>query len=446
MAATMIATDRIPWYDADSGVLDRRIFSDPEIYRQELQRIFARAWNFVCHESQLPQSGSFFMNYIGEDQVIAVRDRTGAINVLLNSCSHRGNSVCRAEQGRTNSFLCSYHGWNYDLDGRLVAIPGQEAFYRNDVDKAKWGLGKAAQVASYRGFVFATLDPTAPPLEDYLGWVGRLGIDMIASNGDLEVVDGVQKNRLKCNWKLAVDNLYDWYHVKISHGSALRIGYAPEEAMAPMSQMVILGEYGHGIGGPGVTQAELDEYATRSKSGVGEPKWYDMMAARRLDPRVQQMLGPVGARSFGHPNIFPNLWITQFNQICLRVPRGPYETELWWFTLMPKDLPEDQRRFAIYMANHTFGPAGLLEQDDGENWSHSTRGAKGAVTQRLPLNYAMGRGHDRVQADPSGQSRIETVVNEHGQRWTYRSWQEWMQADSWQELMAHHSPAPSGVV
>jgi 3-phenylpropionate/trans-cinnamate dioxygenase alpha subunit len=52
------------------------------------------------------------MNYIGEDQVIAVRDRSGTVQVLLNSCSHRGNTVCRAEQGRTNSFLCSYHGWN----------------------------------------------------------------------------------------------------------------------------------------------------------------------------------------------------------------------------------------------------------------------------------------------------------------------------------------------
>jgi 3-phenylpropionate/trans-cinnamate dioxygenase alpha subunit len=446
MAATMIATDRTPWFDVETGVLDRRIFSDPDIYKRELTHIFARGWNFMCHESQLPESGSFFMNYIGEDPVIVVRDRTGKINVLLNSCSHRGNSVCRAEQGRTNSFLCSYHGWNYDLDGRLVAIPGQDAFYRNDVDKTKWGLGKAAQVESYRGFVFATLDPTAPSLEDYLGWVGKLGLDMIASNGDLEMIDGVQKNRLKCNWKLAVDNLYDWYHVKISHGSALRIGYAPEEAMAPMSQMVILGEFGHGIGGPGITQAELDEYAARMKSGGGEEKWYDMMAGRRLDPRVQQQLGPVGTRSFGHPNIFPNLWVTQFNQVCLRVPRGPYETELWWFTLLPKGLPDEQRRFAIYMANHTFGPAGLLEQDDGENWSHSTRGAMGAHTSTLPLNYAMGRGHDRVQADPSGQSRIETVVNEHGQRWTYRSWQEWMQADSWQELMAHHSAAPTGVV
>jgi len=130
----MITTDRTPWYDVATGVLDRRIFSDTELYQQELQRIFARAWNFVCHESQLREAGSFFMNYIGEDQVIAVRDRSGKINVLLNSCSHRGNSVCRAEQGRTNSFLCSYHGWNYDLDGRLIAMPGQESFYGDGFD------------------------------------------------------------------------------------------------------------------------------------------------------------------------------------------------------------------------------------------------------------------------------------------------------------------------
>jgi 3-phenylpropionate/trans-cinnamate dioxygenase alpha subunit len=98
------------------------------------------------------------------------------------------------------------------------------------------------------------------------------------------------------------------------------------------------------------------------------------------------------------------------------------------------------------MANHVFGPAGLLEQDDGENWSHSTRGAMGAVMRRRPLHYAMGCGHDRVQVDPSGQSRVETVVNEHAQRWTYRSWQEWMRAESWQALMVSHSPAPTGVV
>ena len=154
----------------------------------------------------------------------------------------------------------------------------------------------------------------------------------------------------------------------------------------------------------------------------------------------------MGKRSFGHPNIFPNLWVTLTRQLCLRIPRGPSETELWWFTLLPTSLSEKARRMALYMANHTFGPAGLLEQDDGENWSHSTRGARGTVTRSRPLNFAMGQGLDQVETDPSGQSRIETVVNEHGQRWTYRSWQEWIQADSWEALMASHSLPPDGVV
>jgi phenylpropionate dioxygenase-like ring-hydroxylating dioxygenase large terminal subunit len=447
MAEASTAADRQPWYDVENGILDRRIFTDPAIYQEELEKIFARAWNFMCHESQVPATGDFFMNFIGEDEVIVVRDRDGGIQVLLNSCPHRGNTVCRAEIGKANSFLCSYHGWNFDLTGRLIGMPGEDTFYRNDIDKDAWGLGKAAKVESYKGFVFATMDPNAPPLSDYLGWVGRVGIDMLASKGKLVALDGVQKNRIKCNWKLAVDNLYDWYHVKVSHGSALRVGLLSEEGMAPEHQMVILGEYGHGIGGPGITEEEQAEFDARMAAGDQDnPKWYDINAIRRMDPAMREALGPVGNRSYGHPNIFPNLWVALTNQICLRIPRGPFETELWWFTFMHEEASEETRRMTLFQANHIFGPAGLLEQDDGENWSHSTRGAMGAVTRKRPLNFAMGQGHDQMLEDESGQSRIETVVNEHGQRWTYQSWQEWMLADSWQDLIANHSQPPEGVV
>ena len=446
MNHTVIARES-PWYDAERGIIrDRSIFTDPQIYRLEQERIFARAWNFVCHESQLPEPGCFFMSFIGEEEVIAVRDRNRKVQVLLNSCPHRGNTVCRAEQGKASSFLCSYHGWNFDLDGRLVGMPGEDTFYRNDLDKGKWGLGKAAQVETYKGFVFATMDAAAPPLTDYLGWVGRLGIDMLAEQGDMEVLDGVQKNRIKCNWKLAVDNLYDWYHVKVSHGTAIRVGVVSDEGMAPLEQMVLLGDYGHGIGGPGISTERLAEFDARMHGAEGPPQWFDMFAARRLDPRIRDVLGPVGSRSFGHPNIFPNLWVALTRQVCLRIPRGPLETELWWFTFLPKGASEQERRTTIWAANHLFGPAGLLEQDDGENWSHSTRGATGTMTQRLPLNYAMGRGHDHVLTDPSGQSRIETVVNEHGQRWTYQCWQEWMTAEHWPALIERHSAPPAGVV
>ncbi|MGE0625541.1 MAG: Rieske 2Fe-2S domain-containing protein [Pseudomonadales bacterium] len=434
------------WVREGGASVDRRIFSDRAVYELELERIFARAWQFVCHESQLPEAGRFFTSYLGEDPVIAVRDRSGAVRVLLNTCPHRGNTVCRAEQGRAASFLCSYHGWNFDLDGRLVGMPGEDKFYRDALDKSKWGLATAAQVESYRGFVFATMDADAPPLAEYLGWVGRLGLDMLASQGDLEVVDGIQKNRIRCNWKIAVDNLFDWYHVKVSHGTALKLGYVDDASMAPMDQMVILGEYGHGIGGPGITEVQFEDFKARLARGEEPAHWYDFQAVRRLDPERSDELGPVGSRSFGHPNIFPNLWVTLTRQLCLRIPRGPFETELWWFTLLPRHLTAEQRRAAIAAANHTFGPAGILEQDDGENWSHSTRGAVGAVARRRPINLSMGQGQDEVLTDPSGQSRIETVVNEHGQRWTYRCWQEWMQADSWATLRATHSAPPTGKV
>jgi len=446
MAEPVNGTQQQPWFDVERGVLDRSIFSDQAIYAEELQRIFARGWNFICHESQLEVPGDFFLNYIGEDQVIAVRDRKGVVRVLLNTCPHRGNTVCRAEQGHANSFFCSYHGWNFDLDGSLVGMPGEDKFYRGDIDKAGWGLTRAAQVESYRGFVFASLDPQAPALSDYLGWVGRLGLDMMASKGKLKVVDGIVKNRLKCNWKLAVDNLYDWYHVNVSHGSALRVGFLDEAGMAPDSQMVILGEYGHGIGGPGITPEEQTEFDQRMKTGHGEAQWYDLSASRRMSKEARNELGPIGSRSFGHPNIFPNLWVALTNQICLRIPRGPQETELWWFTLLPEEMDGEERRMAMFMANHVFGPSGMLEQDDGENWSHSTRGASGGVSKSLPLNYAMGRGHDAVQHDPSGQHCIKTVVNEHGQRWTYQAWQEWMLAEGWPDLIANHSQPPADAV
>lgn len=438
-------TDR-DYYDIETGVLDRTIYADEDIYREELARIFGRAWNFMCHESQVPEPGDFFLNWIGEDQVIVVRGRDRVVRVLLNTCPHRGNTVCRAELGNTQRFLCSYHGWHFHLDGTLGGMPGEEVFYRGNLDKSAWGLKRAAQVDSYHGFVFATLDPTAPPLPDYLGWVGRLGLDFMASQGELEFLDGVQKNRIRCNWKIAVDNLFDWYHVKVSHGSVLQVGLFDEASLAPMEQMVLLGEFGHGIGGPGISEEKFDEAVARVRGGPGERQWYDRTVRDRMRPEATELLGPVGRRSFGHPNIFPNLWVSTSPQVCLRIPRGPGETELWWFTYQPKDASDNHKRRNVYMANHWFGPGGILEQDDSENWSHATRGARGRFSRTLPSNLTMGKGADRVAEDPSGQARIETVVNEHGQRWTYRSWQEWMRAESWQELMANRSMPPTGTV
>ncbi len=452
----MDAVDGIAVPDVSDGLIPREIYADPALYRLELARIFARAWNFMCHASQIPDAGDYFINWIGTDQVIVVRGEDGAVRVLLNTCRHRGNALCRAELGRTKSFVCSYHGWTYGLDGALIGVPGRSSFYRDDIDMAEWGLIPAAKVDHYKGFYFATLDPDAPTLADYLGEVGRIGIESMLTQGDVVVVDGVQKNIIDCNWKIAVDNLFDWYHVRMSHNSASRIGFLDQRLMMPMEQMVMLGEYGHAIGGPMVSAAEqaaLDALSDAEREAIdrlpdAERAERSPIARRPLrSTAAKAAMGPVGVRAMGHPNIFPNLWIsTRGTQLSLRLPRGPGRTEVWWFTVLPKSLSEAQRRAAMKFISHSFGPAGLLEQDDGENWSQSTASSHGLVAGRHPHHLRMAQGHDEVLVDVGGQSRIETRVNEHAQRWTYRCWAEWLRAADWDELRATRSPQPSGGI
>lgn len=434
-------------FDPTTGWLDRRVLSDESIYRLELERIFARGWNFMCHESQLKNSGDYLINYIGEDQVIVVRGEEGEINVLLNTCRHRGNALCRAEQGRAKSFVCSYHGWNYGLDGRLIGVPGQSTYYHGELDRSRLGLSKA-RVESHLGFHFATLAPDAPSLHDYLGEVGRVGLGMICAHGEVEAISGVQKNVIDCNWKIAVDNLFDWYHVRYSHASAQSAGFFDiSKILHPKNQMVMLGEWGHAIGGPAIPkemQAQIDAMTDEERDLASR-----LENAPRMRPRAaKELLGPEGVRSQGHPNIFPNLWVTLGGaQICLRLPRGPNATELWWYTFVPKAAHPDLKRSIVRMATHFFGPAGLLEQDDGENWSQSTRAAKGVASRQLGQYLGMGLGHGEVAHVANKDGRyIEGQISEHGQRWFYRGWRDWMAARDWAELAADHAPLPQGLI
>lgn len=422
----------------EEGTVDRSIFVDKNIYKREMEQIFARAWNFMCHESQIPKPGDFFRTYIGEDSVIATRDKEGNLQVLLNTCPHRGNPLCKAEMGSARSFTCNYHGWTFSLDGKLKGVPGLKKYYQDDLNREEWGLSKAAKVESYKGFVFATMDPNAPSLEDYLGDVGRLGLSTVAAHGDIIVVDGIQKNQMSCNWKFAVDNTYDWYHPPVTHSSALTSGYVGEIAWDPDDHIVALGEYGHVISGPRITkemrEQSVELYDNSTSQLREDESWRD-------SPHGQKELGEFGALHRGHPGIFPNLWIASSGtQLSLRLPRGPECTEIWWFTVLDKNLNEKQRREIIQRAEHFFGPTGLFEQDDGENWDQGTQASKGVVSQSLPFNISMNFGHGKIKNDPeTGIAYIDASVNEHGQFWTLQAWADWMSADDWADLEEHHS-------
>jgi len=183
--------------DLKHGTISRRLFSDQDLYQLEQERIFARTWLFVGHESLIPNPGDFFTSYMGEESVIVTRDKAGTVHVMLNSCRHRGTRVCRYDQGNTAAFYCPYHGWSYDTAGKLIGVPHYQEGYEGQLDRSRWGLIEVAQLANYQGSIWATWDASAPSFLDYLGGM-KFYLDLALDSSDgaesgSEVIGGIQK-------------------------------------------------------------------------------------------------------------------------------------------------------------------------------------------------------------------------------------------------------------
>lgn len=419
--------------DDRNGLVGREIFSNEELYRLELKRIFARCWLYLAHESQIPKPGDFVTVNMGTEPVIVVRSHDGTVRAFVNSCRHRGNKVCRLDSGNTRAFVCAYHGWSYDTRGRLLAVPGAKEYYGEKPATEEWGLPKVAQVASYGGLIFGTLDPDAPSLDTFLGDM-RWGLDLLLAQGDLIAVPGIVRWQMDCDWKFAADNAVgDMYHGAFTHQSAIRVGHRGGNGVTRLDQsrrnaegITLVSKYGHGLNADFVAEGDIVDDGP--------------LAAWRRDPAVQTRLGPVGSKvNRANINIFPNLFInTGSRDLMLRNPLGPNRIEIWKTILVDRKAPADVQREQVRASNRHFGPAGMFEQDDGENWVLSTQGATGTVSQAYPLHYAMGLGKGHFVSDGQSPTRIDSLVNENAQMWLYRSWADFIRAESWSELAAAH--------
>jgi len=420
-------TDMNQLVDADRGRISRRIFIEPEIYEQELRQIFARCWLYLCHDSQIPHPGDFFTTYMGEDPVLVVRDSDAKVHAFLNVCRHRGNRLCRADAGNAASFTCAYHGWTYRNDGQLTGVPYLKEAYHDELDRERWGLVTVAQLESYKGLWFATFDPEAPPLREYLGEMAwYLDTFFDRRDGGIEVIGGMHKWVMPCNWKFPAENFGgDGYHTSWSHLSAIHTGFGGDFRVAPDSRGEMLSPgNGHCVIGVGPdTMADIPDPALLAYEAEILPEMEG-----RLGPRLGMVKPLVGT-------VFPNFSMLRPTSRTIRVwhPRGPDKTEVWAWVYADKAAPREVKDAIRLAGARVFGPAGTFEQDDMDNWQGCTQTGRGVVARRHALNYEMGLGHEHFDKD-LGALASEYRYSESNHRGFYRRWAQLMAAENWAEL------------
>jgi nitrite reductase/ring-hydroxylating ferredoxin subunit len=351
--------------DFDRREVSMRVLHDPEIYRLELRRIYARSWVGVGHESEIPEVGDFVLRSIGEDPVIVTRTREGEIAILLNVCAHRGMEVCWADAGNQSQFKCPYHGWVFDNSGKLLGAPFEQEMY-GEWDKSEYGL-RGAKVAVRQGLIFGNFHRDPPPLEEYLGGLTWY-IDQLYGGTEWKPWYTSSRLRIESNWKMIADQLSgDLYHGHTAHKAMAEIGVMPA-VTEHFHRVQAAFHGGHSVGAvtlPFLPQSPDDVLAGKSVAFFAFP------ATGGANAPQATMASPADA---------------PIRAVLLRhvAPRGPDRFEFSGVGLIEKHATDD-------LVNTLRTSTQLYDQiagiDDFEAWPSQYRAASGAVGQEQPLCY-----------------------------------------------------------
>ncbi len=206
-------------WSATEGGVDPAVYSDPGILAREIEHVFRRMPLCLGHADQLRAPGSVLARDIVGLPLLLTRDRQGQLHVLLNVCRHRGARLLAGEESLCSraGLTCPYHGWTYELNGALRALPGAAGF--PTLDKSSRGLRRLTATVRH-GLIWAIMDPHAENL-DVADFLGDIDTDLAALDLGSHRFYRQHARRRKTNWKLMMDAFQEVYHIKTLHNRTI---------------------------------------------------------------------------------------------------------------------------------------------------------------------------------------------------------------------------------
>lgn len=363
--------------------VNRRVFTDEEIFDMEMSQIFEGNWIYAAHESQLPNKNSYYTFFAGRRSVLLTRDNEGELHAFINACSHRGATLCRNKKGTQPTFVCSFHGWSFKTNGKLFKPAKAEGagYPENFNCGGELDLAEIKRLEVYRGFIFISLNENVVSLEKHLG-DAKVFIDLLVdqSPNGLEVIKGSSTYTYNGNWKLQAENGADGYHIDTVHGNYVEtnkrrkegISQAGHEAM-DVGGLTNKGGFYAFDNGHIMLWGQWTNPKTR-------PNYHQLEEYEKKFNAVTAQWMVCRSRNLG---IYPNVFLMDQLSTQIRVfrPLSVNKTEVTIYCFAPIGESEEKRTHRIRQYEDFFNATGMATPDDLAEFNASQIGFTGAKTE-----------------------------------------------------------------
>jgi methanesulfonate monooxygenase large subunit len=310
-----------------------QVYSDPDLYLEEQEKIFRKTWRFACHESEVPALGDYRTLTWAGMPLVVIRGVDDRIRGFVNTCSHRSALVARGPSGNAKTLTCFFHLWQYDTKGACVSMTRDLGYRQEGPRKEEMGL-RAVRTALRFGMVFINLDDKAPSFDEFAGDALAM-VEEVMGQKPLEVYH-YHEARIRANWKqwheTNMEDYHNWGH------AANRI--TGMQAKGHFERKWKLYPNGH---------------------GTIEPMKIDYARYKGWQDRQQNTLPGLAPGEFRVVDLFPNTTII-VRATCIRIdtstPMGPGETLLEHRGLGVKGESTEERAARIRDHNQFWGPFG----------------------------------------------------------------------------------------